>query len=59
MRNAAACHHALGNTEASDGFIHNASLNRVTFADFGYLLDLLRETCLEEYAPIGFDCSRL
>ena len=59
MRNAAACHHALGNTEASDGFIHNASLNRVTFADFGYLLDLLRETCLEEYAPFGFDCSRL
>ena len=58
MRNAAACHEALGNTEASDDLIHRASLNRVTFADFGYLLDELRQICPEEYAPFGLDCSR-
>ena len=57
MRHAAACHDALGNTEASDHLVHTASLDRATWADFRYLLDILRQTCAEEFAPFGFDCS--
>lgn len=59
MRHARVCHDALGETTAGDDMVDKANRYRGLLAELHLVFAELLQACLEEFGPVGFDCSRL